>query len=273
MSALRRPGPDRNLLKRVAGEIRRKQELEQSLDVAKKRQTFMLPDPPDVDGYEFAAAYYPATEISGDFYDFIDLGGGRIGVLIADVSGHGVEAAIVMGLAKKSLSIFARASEGPTETLIRGNDDLCADLDAETFLTAVYAVLDAEAGVMTFARAGHPAPVLFNTKRRPPHRQLKPKGMMVGMTAGGTFAHTLEEMEVELAPGDLFFLYTDGLTEARSPAGEQFGVDRLLGMLESMPRSAPGRILDAVGEAVDRFSGGCEAEDDVTMIAFRRTAG
>ena len=272
MSALRRPGPDRNLLKRVAGEIRRKQELEQSLDVAKKRQTFMLPDPPDVDGYEFAAAYYPATEISGDFYDFIDLGGGRIGVLIADVSGHGVEAAIVMGLAKKSLSIFARASEGPTETLIRGNDDLCADLDAETFLTAVYAVLDAGAGVMVFARAGHPMPVLWNPRRSPPHRQLKSRGMMVGMTAGRTFAKALQEVAVELVPGDLVFLYTDGLTEARSPSGEQFGVDRLLGVLGSKPRSSPGRILEAVRDAVDGFTGGREQEDDITMIAFRRTA-
>ena len=273
MTALRSSGSDRETLKRIAGEIRRKKELQQSLNLAQKRQMFMLPELPVIEGYEFAATYVPAADISGDFYDFIELGRGRIGMLIADVSGHGVEAAIVMGMAKKSLSIFARDSQGAAEALVRGNDDLCADLDAETFLTAVYAVLDAEAGVMTFARAGHPAPVLFNTKRRPPHRQLKPKGMMVGMTAGGTFAHTLEEMEVELAPGDLFFLYTDGLTEARSPAGEQFGVDRLLGMLESMPRSAPGRILDAVGEAVDRFSGGCEAEDDVTMIAFRRTAG
>jgi sigma-B regulation protein RsbU (phosphoserine phosphatase) len=272
MSALPRPGSDGDLLKRVAGEIRRKKELQQSLDVAKKRQLFMLPDVPQIDGYEFDASYEPAAEISGDFYDFIDLGAGRIGVLIADVSGHGVEAAIVMGLAKKSLSFFARSSDGPTETLTRGNDDLCADLDAETFLTAVYVVLDAETGVMAFARAGHPMPVLWNPKRTPPHQQLKSRGMMVGMTAGARFARTLQEVTVELVPGDLVFLYTDGLTEARSPSGEQFGLDRLLGILGSKPRSSPTRVLEAVRDAVDRFTGGREHEDDMTMIAFRRTA-
>lgn len=272
MSPPRGLGTDPDMLRRVAGEIRRKKDLEQSLGLAKKRQRFMLPGLPEIAGYEFAATYDPAAEISGDFYDFIELGQGRIGILIADVSGHGVEAAIVMGMAKKSLSIFARTSDGAARTLARGNDDLRGDLDAETFLTAVYAVLDAEAGEMVLARAGHPLPVLFNPERRPPHRQLKPKGMVIGMLAGADFERSLGEVTVQLVPGDLVFLYTDGLTEARSLSGEQFGVDRLLGILESNPRSTPEKILQTVRETVERFTGGREAEDDITMIAFRRKA-
>ena len=101
-------GSDPDLLRRVAGEIRRKQDLEQGLGVARRRQMVMLPSAPKIDGYEFACTYDPATDISGDFYDFVRLGEGRVGVLVGDVSGHGVEAAIVMGMAKKALSIFAR---------------------------------------------------------------------------------------------------------------------------------------------------------------------
>lgn len=129
-------GQDGNMLRRVASEIRRKMDLEAGLDLAQRRQRVMFPPEPVLAGYEFAALYAPAADISGDFYDFVKLSGSRIGVLIGDVSGHGVEAAIVMGMAKKSLSIFARSSAGPADALALGNDDLCGDLDSDTFLTA-----------------------------------------------------------------------------------------------------------------------------------------
>ncbi len=265
-------GSDPDLLRRMAREIQRKQDIEQGLGVARRRQAVMLPSPPDIDGYDFACTYDPATDISGDFYDFVRFGDDRVGVLIGDVSGHGIEAAIVMGMAKKSLSIFARFSEGsPSKALSQGNDDLCGDLDSDSFLTAAYAVLDGPGGRMVLARAGHPMPVLFNRKRKPRHQEIRSKGMMVGMSKGATFANALDEVTVDLVAGDLIFFYTDGLTEARSPSGAQFGIDRALEMLESNPRAKAATLLDNVRSAVADFRGGGEPEDDMTMIAVRRT--
>ena len=230
----------------------------------------MLPSMPDLDGYEFACTYDPAADISGDFYDFVRLGDGQVGVLIGDVSGHGIEAAIVMGMAKKSLSIFARFASGPVEALSRGNDDLCGDLDSDSFLTAAYAILDGEGGRLVLARAGHPMPVLFNRKRKPRHQEIRSKGMMVGMSKGSTFSKSLEEVAVDLVPGDLMFFYTDGLTEARSPSGAQFGIDRALEILESSPRAKVETLLGNVRSAVADFRGGGGPEDDITMMAVRR---
>ena len=261
-------GPDR--LRRIASKIRREEDLKASLNVAQKRQLFMLPPDPELPGYEFASTYDPAADISGDFYDYIQLDEGRVGILQADVSGHGVEAAIVMGMAKKALSIYARSATSAKETLVWGNDDLCADLDSETFLTALYAILDAPNARMVLARAGHNLPVLFNKKRKPSHQLLKSGGMMIGMYPGEVFSRALTEITVDVVVGDLVFFYTDGLTEARSPSGEQYGMDRVLGVLESRAREKPEKILKALQNAVDKFHGGGEAEDDISMICFRR---
>jgi len=263
-------GTDPSILKRVAGEIRRKMDLEASLGVARRRQRVMLPPPPKLAGYEFDSAYYPAAEIGGDFYDFVPLGDCRVAVLIGDVSGHGVEAAIVMGMAKKALSIFARSASGPKEALVLGNDDLSADFDSETYLTAVCAFLDAQAGRLVLARAGHPLPVLVNPRRKPPHELLKSPGMMLGMHAGEVFSRSVEELAVDLVPGDTVFFYTDGLIEARSPSLEQYGLERLLGVLDARARAKPQEMLRAVRESLDEFRAGAEVEDDITMIALRR---
>ncbi len=263
-------GSDPDLLRRMAREIQRTRDIEQGLGVARRRQAVMLPSPPEIDGYEFACTYDPAADISGDFYDFIRFGDGRVGLLVGDVSGHGIEAAIVMGMAKKSLSIFARFASGPVEALSKGNDDLCGDLDSDSFLTAAYAIIDGPAGQMVLARAGHPMPVLFNRKRKPRHQEIRSKGMMVGMSRGAMFGNSLEEVTVELMSGDLIFFYTDGLTEARSPSGAQFGIDRALEILEASPRAKVSTLLENVRSAVTDFRGGGEPEDDITMIAVRR---
>jgi sigma-B regulation protein RsbU (phosphoserine phosphatase) len=255
----------------MASDIRRRMDLEEGLNIAQRRQKVMLPNEPALDGYEFASTYDPAADISGDFYDYVRLGSDRVGILIGDVSGHGIEAAIVMGMAKKSLSIFARSSGGPADALALGNDDLFGDLDSETFLTAIYAVLDGATGRVVLARAGHPLPVLLRSRAEPPHRVIDSKGMMVGMLAGEAFGKGLEEVTLDLEPGDLLFLYTDGLTEARSASGQMFGLDRALRVLEAHPRRRPQGLLDAVCREVGKFRDGREPDDDVTMIAFRRS--
>ncbi len=262
--------PNVSRLRRLASGIRRKKDLEAGLAVAERRQKMMLPREPALARYDFSSTYAPAADITGDFYDYVDLGPGRVGILLGDVSGHGIEAAIVMGMARKSLSIFARSAAGPAEALVLGNDDLLDDLDSETFFTAVYAVLAAAAGRLVIARGGHPHPVLFNPKGRPPTRAIESGGMMAGMTRGAAFRQSLDEVALDLVAGDLVFFYTDGLTEARSPSGEMFGIDRALAVIESAPKALPGDVLEAVRRSLTEFRGGREPDDDVTMIAFRR---
>lgn len=259
-----------NNLHRMATEIRRKQELAAGLDRAKRRQKVMLPHMPELAGFEFASIYEPAADISGDFYDFVNLADNRLGIIVGDVTGHGIEAAIVMGMAKKSLSIFARSSLGPKDALSLGNDDLCDDLDSDTFLTVVYAVLDADSNRLILARAGHTKTIIFNPKRDEPFTEIDSQGMMLGMLKGKSFANTLTEASVELLEGDVILFYTDGLTEARNLSGQMFELDGIQDVLKKHSKHSPSRVLSEMTKALRDFTGGEELEDDITMIALKR---
>jgi len=263
-------------LKRIAGQIRERDSMRASLSAAKRRQLTMLPRiVPEAPGYEFAWVYEPAEHVSGDFYDLVDLGRGRIGVLMGDVSGHGMEAGMIMGMAKKALQIYARAEveAGPAEVLYQANEDLGQDLDSETFLTVVYGVLDTAAGKLDFIRAGHTHPILLGPE--PGKWQvMKSGGMMIGMTGGPIFKRSLEPNEIALEPGQTFFIYTDGIIEAHERGGAIYGVDRLLEYLEAeAPSGKPLQgVLDGLIDALDDWTGGAEAEDDITVLAIRRNA-
>jgi len=263
-------------LKRIAGQIRERDSMRASLSAAKRRQLTMLPRiVPEAPGYEFAWVYEPAEHVSGDFYDLVDLGEGRIGVLMGDVSGHGMEAGMIMGMAKKAIQIYARAEAegGPAEVLSQANEDLGQDLDSETFLTVVYGILDGKAGNLEFIRAGHTHPILIGPEPGK-WEVMKSGGMMIGMTGGPVFRRSLEPHHIALAPGQTFFLYTDGIIEAHERGGAIFGVDRLLEYLEA---EAPSRkplqeVLDGLVGVLDEWTGGAEQEDDITVLAIRRDA-
>ncbi len=231
----------------------------------------MLPaEVPKAEGYELYCLYHPAEHIGGDFYDFFSLSDHEIAFLIGDVSGHGLEAALIMAMVRKSLKLHAQHHRSPAEVLRRTNLDINADLDARTFVSACYGVLDARGASLTFARAGHNLPVLFNPRRSPPIRHLESKGMVMGVYRGGLFDSTIEEMEIGMRPGDTLVLYTDGLTEARSPAGEPFGTGRLEAALARTHGDLDCQTLAGLLlEDVRTFAAGTPSDDDIAILCLR----
>ena len=230
----------------------------------------MLPaEVPRAEGYDLYCLYRPTESVGGDFYDYFRLSDHEIGLLIGDVSGHGLEAALIMTMVKKSLKLHAQQHRSPAEVLRRTNDDITADLDARTFVTASYAVLDARRDVLVFARAGHNLPLYFNPRRKEPVRHLESKGIALGLYRGGLFDTTMQETELRLAPGDVFVLYTDGLTEARDPAGEAYGLARFE---DAIARShgdfSSQDLANFLFDDLHRFAAGAPQEDDIAILCL-----
>ncbi|MCY3022303.1 MAG: PP2C family protein-serine/threonine phosphatase [Planctomycetota bacterium] len=261
---------DTSRLKMLASELKQKSEMEQSIKMARMRQLHMLPTSPKVEGFEFQNLYVPCANVSGDFYDFIHVSDHEIGVALGDVSGHGIEAGIIMGMAKKALQIYAKGLSSPKEALAKTNADLAGDLGESTFISAAYGVLDIKERVFRFARAGNNPPFLVNPARDPVVREVKPNGMVLGVDkTGKRFAVITQEEVIHLQPGDLFFQFTDGLVEAPDRDKKEFGEERLRELLSKNTGRSVADLMDLIEDSVQSHIGSSEQEDDITMIAFR----
>lgn len=261
---------DTSRLKMLSSELKQKSELEQSLRAARRGQLHMLPLEPKVEGFEFRKRYIPCANVSGDFYDFIRVSEHEIGIALGNVSGHGIEAGIIMGMAKKALQIYAKGLSSPKEALALTNADLAGDLAESTFISAAYGVLDTQARVFKFARAGNNPPYLVNPARAPVVREINPKGMVLGVDkTDKRFPLVTQEETIPLQSGDLFFQFTDGLVEARDPARHEFGDEQLQELLVKNAGLSATELVDLFEEAVQNHIGSAEQEDDITMVAFR----
>jgi sigma-B regulation protein RsbU (phosphoserine phosphatase) len=261
---------DQNRLKQLATELRQKTEMEKSMKTARQRQLHMLPSMPKVQGYEFKSLYLPCANVSGDFYDFITVSDHEIGIAMGDVSGHGVEAGIIMGMAKKALQIYARGLSSPKEALALTNADLGKDLDGQTFVSAAYGILDTQQHIFRFARAGNNPPFLVNPRRNPVAVEIKPNGMVIGVDkAGRTFGVVTKEESIQLCQGDLLFQYTDGLSEAPNKEKQEFGEERVKDLLVKNYHLGVSELVDLMEESVQSHIGALEQEDDITMIAVK----
>ncbi len=248
------------------------QELEESMKRASERQRRLLPaKPPEVPGAEIELLYRPAEDVSGDFYDFVPLDEGRVAMLVGDVSGHGIEAGVVMGMAKKVIALRLQDFQDPVEALKRTNDDVDRDLGRVSFVTAFVAIFDPAARTLCCARAGHNPPLLFNPDREPRCRSLRPGGLGLGIMDQEVFEPSLEPLEIEVKAGDVFLLYTDGLVEARNPEGDQFGVERTVEVLASTYGYPPAMVLSTLSATLDRFTAGRISDDDITAVCVRFT--
>ena len=257
---------DIDRLRRIARELKKKEDTTRSLRLASSRQQRMLPEPPEVEGFELDASYKPAAEVSGDFYDFFWRPDDSLGIVIADVSGHGLEAGIIMGMAKATVSIYGRQLGSALETLSAANDDMCALLDGKTFVSLAYGILHPKERVVRFARAGQNPPICFTGGKA---SFLTSSGLALGVTSGDKFRGKIEEIEVPLERGDFFFQYTDGLVEATDENGEQYGEERLLELIEQYGRSTARQLIRIVKESLTDFTRSKEYEDDITMVALR----
>jgi serine phosphatase RsbU (regulator of sigma subunit) len=243
---------------------------DRAFEEARRKQLRMLPEPPEIEGMECAVVYQPCDMVGGDFYDFVQLRGDRLGIVQGDVSGHGLEVWGDMTMAMKTLRIYARQSDSAREMLINANEDLVPDLMAKTFVSGFYNILDIESFKMKMARAGHNPLLLFNPRRKPePLVMYEPKGMVLGMARGGMFANTLEEIEIQLYSGDMLIWYTDGVTETMNPEGDEYGIERFCKVIEEHGQREAEYLLQMVMHELEVFRGDAPPDDDITLIAIR----
>ena len=238
------------------------------LEVAGQIQASFLPrDIPALPGWSMAATLIPARQTSGDFYDFIPLGPGRVGILVADVADKGTGAALYMALSRTVIRHFAlQYPDDPARVLAEANERILADTDAEQFVTLFYGILEAEGQRLTYANGGHNPALLVAA---PPAGTITPlphTGIPLGMFPGMTW-HTAE---LPVAPGDLLVVYTDGVTEARSADKALFGEARLAAVVRHDPGRGADELSRAIQDAVAEFVGAEPQSDDITLLVVRR---
>jgi serine phosphatase RsbU (regulator of sigma subunit) len=242
-----------------------RQSIEHDLRVARNIQQASLPkEVPQLQGWEISPHYRPAREVGGDFYDFVELKDGRLGLVVGDATGKGVPAALVMASARSILRAVAQASNSPGDVLSRTSDALVADIPPNMFVTCFYAILDPNSGTLTYANAGHDLPYL--RRRSGDAEELRARGMPLGLMTGMGY----EEMATILDAGEATIFYTDGLVEAHDPKGEMFGFPRLQALIaeHDEERSLGGLLLEELYSFVGE---GWEQEDDITLLTLRRS--
>ncbi len=266
--AIQRAGLIENLQEKIAQleaaqeGLAQKERMERELELAREVQQAVLPRTfPKIPGYHFAARNQPARQVGGDFYDVIDLGAGRFGLVVADVSDKGMPAAVYMALARSLIVAEARRDESPVAVL-RSVNDLLRELGrARMFVTVFYGIVDGPARTMVYARAGHDRPLLL---RGPETLELRGDGMILGFL-GSEQLHLTEET-LEFDRGDRLLLYTDGLTDTTSPAGARFdraGLQTLAKALGHLPAT---ELCDAVFAALSLHQSSAEQFDDMTLL-------
>jgi predicted ester cyclase len=246
-------------------EVQERERVEQELRVARRIQEALLPkDLPQLDGWSITPHYQPAWEVGGDFYDFLPLGHGRVGLIIGDVSGKGVAAALVMANTQSVLRAVSQRDPTPGQLLAEANEVLSAYIPPNMFVTCFCGVLDPESGRLAYANAGHNLPCWRHESLA---NELRATGMPLGMMPGMSY----EEKEAILLPGDSILFYTDGVVEAHNPKRGMFGSPRLLGLVTEHSAGAES-LTTHIMEALAQFTGeGSEQEDDITLVTLERS--
>jgi serine phosphatase RsbU (regulator of sigma subunit) len=255
------------LVRQQQQQAQERERIEQELRVARLIQQTLLPKHvPELPGYQIAAYYQPAREVGGDFYDFLELDDGHLGLVVGDVTDKGVPAAIVMATTRTMLRASAQRLDSPAEVLKRVNDVIVPDIPPNMFITCLYAILDTRSGKLRYANAGHDLPYLRHKGRPGDASELRATGMPLGLMPGMFY----EEKETVLEEGDSILFYNDGLVEAHDPQREMFGFPRLQGFVGAHPGGAT--MIDFLLKELARFVGDSwEQEDDITLVILERS--
>jgi hypothetical protein len=244
-------------------QLRISTQLTQEMRVARSIQQGLFPHQcPQVEGYTLAARCQPARETGGDFYDFIEFSDGRLGMVIADVAGKGMPAALLMANARSIWRAEARSGRGPAEILHRVNRSLCRDTNTNGFVTLLYAVLDPTTRQLCLTSAGHPLPLIHNDSEL---KEIEVYGLPLGLQPDAGYV----EVGVSLAPGDTVLLYTDGVTEAVSSSRELFGFERLAALVQREGRRTAEALVERTLAVARAFSGQAGQADDVTVMVLK----
>ncbi|MQA29991.1 MAG: SpoIIE family protein phosphatase, partial [Luteitalea sp.] len=255
-------------------DVAEKKRLEEELRIAHEIQMSLLPSGPlSLPGMSITALCVPAREVGGDYYDVLPLDDHRVGVLIADVSGKGTYAALYMAELKGLVLSLSRIYSSPRALLITANQLISEHLDARSFITMTYAVVDLRARTITYARAGH-TPLIYLPGPGIPHRRLQilaPDGLVLGLKIdnGEMFERLLQEETIAINPGDLYLFFTDGISEAMNEAHDCFGETRLAQLVEEHAHLPSDQLRERVLREIAAFVGTAAQHDDMTMILLR----
>jgi hypothetical protein len=241
----------------------------QELTLAGRMQVSLLPAaPPEVAGWQLAAVLRPARETSGDFYDFIPLPGDRVGLVVADVTDKGMGAALYMALSRTLIRNYAADHpDRPDLTLRSVNDRILADTGADLFVTVFYGILDPTAATLTYCNAGHHPPYLFNRQSEGTDRALPGRGMALGILEDTDWGHTT----IELEPGTLLLLYSDGVLDAQNPQKEHFGTEQMLEVARANLSRSAEDVRDDLLSHLQQFMGEEPQFDDITLMTVVRS--
>ena len=236
------------------------------MELARQIQLSLLPTaPPELPGVLLAGCCVPATHVGGDYYDYFPRENGVVDLVIADVSGHNIGAALMTAEARSVLHAEVHLFTNAGDILASLNRILHNDLNqAELFITLFYVKYDTVTRTLTYANAGHVPPLLISSTEKA-CQQLDAEGLILGVKCEVAF----EEKQLRMNAGDTLIMYTDGIIEARNIAGELFGLERLCSILDAMQAESPQAIIDAVLVEVAAFTGTTTLEDDVTMIVIK----
>lgn len=246
--------------------------LEFDLRLASSIQRYLLPENlPQTASLEFAVKYLPQQLIGGDFYDFFKLPHGKIGVVIGDVSGKGIPAAILMALCQTKLRYIAMSGKSPAQTLCLLNSEMVHAMRSDMFITIIYLVIDPKSGEAKFARAGHEPPLLARADSDEAAQPLKSSGMALGMVSEELFDEVMEDASFKMNSGDVLVLYTDGLTEAANPEGGEFTAKKLAQTISTLRSRNANDLNDEIIKSVESFMGpGNKYGDDLTLLTVKK---
>jgi phosphoserine phosphatase RsbU/P len=249
-------------------EASEKKRMDHDLEIARDIQRILLPSAAaEVAGYELSGINVPARQVSGDYYDYIQVDERRVGVAIADVSGKGVPASLIMTMCRSVIRSEAVGRTSAADVLCRVNEQLYPDIKEDMFISVAYFILDTQTNEVTMARAGHDAPLWYRAADQGVEK-LTPKGIAMGIDSGEVFNRVCADYSFEMASGDCLLLYTDGSTEAMDEEDLEFGLPRLVqGLQASAALGAPG-IIKRLTEDVKNFAGKHPQYDDITLIAI-----
>lgn len=250
--------------------------LDRELGLASSIQKLLLPQYiPQAHSLDIATVYRPAQKIGGDLYDVFDLGGGRTAVIVADVSGHGISAALLMAICRTNFQHVARSAITAADLLRGLNRAMLHSFKRGMFATIVCAFIDTQRNTLTIARGGHERPILISNhlieNGKSEIETLDSKGLALGISKPEVFDATITEISRSYSRGDVLFFYTDGLTEAINADGEEFGAARLEAVLNAAHDRSAEEISAAVIRELNAFTGGHELTDDLTIVAIRAT--
>ena len=238
------------------------------------QELFLTHQFPEHKGIEIDAQYLPSAQVGGDFYDFYKLSSTKFGVCVADVSGKGVPASLLMAICQTNLRHFVKKSAMPSEILKCLNQQLEERIRQDMFITLFFAIIDTKSKKLTYSRAGHEPAILLKASsddKSSSVEKLHGSGMAVGMVPSEIFDEMIEDQETVFESGDCLLLYTDGVSEATNNDGEEFGIQNLEAFVSTNSRLGPKSINRKLIARLDDFSSSEYERDDVTLLTVRKT--